>query len=434
MQKLFHPKIIILLCITICVFVTTNIHWGKNKWQNILEADAKGYYAYLPAVFIYQDLHFGFYDSVEKGPDADPHFVSEYRVQVDGSKTINKYFCGTALAEAPFFLLAYTVSSISGANNTGFSQTYMLFITLAAIFYLWLGLWYTDKLLDLYRIRKGFRSICIIGILFGTNLFFYSVCEMGMSHIYSFAFMAMFCYFVKRAFMSGQGKHLFISLLLLGIIFLVRPANLMILLALPFLAGDLYSILTGINTIKKNPFWFLGGLISCLLIMSIQLIIYKIATGHFWVDSYPGEDFHFNDPHFFSILFSYKKGLFLYTPLYLLALGGIYFFFKKRKFEFFTFIFFFVALTYVLSSWWNWWYGGSFSSRVYVEYLPLFAVLLAFMLQHASKKIAQRVFVPLIFLLIVLCQFQTYQYRYYLIHWENMTQEKYWDVFLSMKK
>jgi len=434
MQKLFHPKIIILLCITICVFVTTNIHWGKNKWQNILEADAKGYYAYLPAVFIYHDLNFGFYDSVEKGPDADPHFVSEYRVQVDGGKTIDKYFCGTALAEAPFFLIAHAVSSISGANNNGFSQTYMLFITLAAIFYLWLGLWYTDKLLDLYRIRKGFRSICIIALLFGTNLFFYSVCEMGMSHIYSFAFMAMFCYFVKRSFMSAQGKHLFISLLLLGIIFLIRPANLMVLLALPFLAGDLYAILTGINTIKKNVLWFSAGIISCLLIMSIQMIIYKISTGHFWVDSYPGEDFHFNDPHFFSILFSYKKGLFLYTPLYLLALGGIYFFFKKRKFEFFTFIFFFVALTYVLSSWWNWWYGGSFSSRVYVEYLPLFAVLLAFMLQHASKKIAQRVFIPLIFVLIALCQFQTYQYRYYLIHWENMTQEKYWDVFLSMKK
>jgi hypothetical protein len=434
MQKLLHPKIIILLCITICVFVTTNIHWGKNKWQNILEADAKGYYAYLPAVFIYHDLNFGFYDSVEKAPNADPHFVSEYRVQVDGIKTIDKYFCGTALAEAPFFLIAHAVSAISGNDTGGFSRTYMLFITLAALFYLWLGLWYVDKLLGLYGTRHSLRSISIIAILFGTNLFFYSVCEMGMSHVYSFAFISMFCYFMKKFFRAAQGKHLFISMLLLGIIFLIRPANLMILLAVPFLAGDLYSILTGINTLKKNLSWFAGGCIAMLFIMSIQLIIYKISTGHFWVDSYPGEDFHFNDPHFSAILFSYKKGLFLYTPLYLLALCGIYFLWKKRKFEFFSFLFFFAALTYVLSSWWNWWYGGSFSSRVYVEYLPLFAVLLACLLQGAPKKITRRIFIPLIIVLITFCQFQTYQYRYYLIHWENMTKEKYREVFLSMKK
>ena len=31
-----------------------------------MESDAKGYYAYLPAVFVYEDLHFGFFDEIEK--------------------------------------------------------------------------------------------------------------------------------------------------------------------------------------------------------------------------------------------------------------------------------------------------------------------------------------------------------------------------------
>jgi hypothetical protein len=217
-------------------------------------------------------------------------------------------------------------------------------------------------------------------------------------------------------------------------IFLIRPVNLIVLFAIPFLSSDMYSIFTGSNTVKKNIIPFLLGFVAMLCIMSIQMIIYKVSTGHWWVDSYPGEDFHFNDPHFFDILFSYKKGLFLYTPVYLFALAGLWFLYKKKKFEFFTFILFFIVLTYILSSWWNWWYGGSFSSRVYVEYLPLFAILLGILMQNVSKKVLRLICIPLIVLIIGLCQFQTYQYRYYIIHWENMDKAKYWDVFLSMKK
>jgi hypothetical protein len=60
--------------------------------------------------------------------------------------------------------------------------------------------------------------------------------------------------------------------------------------------------------------------------------------------------------------------------------------------------------------------------------------LLSILIQNTSKKILRSVLVPLIILIIGLCQFQTYQYRYYVIHWEDMTKEKYWDSFLSLRK
>lgn len=433
MQKLFNPKVIIFVCITLCVFITTNIHWGKDKWQNIIEADARGYYAYLPAVFIYQDLNFTFYDTVEK-KKYNTAFNYDYRVLAEG-RMIDKYFCGTAIMQSPFFLTAHALSFTDDIDNSdGYSRIYMLAITLAGIFYLFLGLWFIDKLLKLYAVRENIRSFAIIAVVFGSNLFFYSVCEMGMSHIYSFAAMAMFCYSIKQLFLTAKPKYVLISMALIGLIFLIRPANLMILFAVPFLSGDPYRFFIVFKTLKKNIPTLLLSSSAMLVIMSIQLIIYKISTGHFWVDSYPGEEFHFNDPHMIDIFFSYKKGLFLYTPIYLLALVGLYVFWKKRKFEFFTFIFFFLVLTYILSSWWNWWYGGSFSSRVYVEYLPLFAILLSVLLQSVSKKILRFAITPLLILMIALCQFQTYQYRYYVIHWEDMTKDKYWNSFLKMKK
>jgi hypothetical protein len=433
MQKIVGPKIIILISVLICVFITTNIHWGKDKWQNIIEADARGYYAYLPATFIFHDLNFTFYDSVEKQKHKTA-FNYEYRTFLENGKAVNKYFCGTAIAQIPFFLTAHLISKFNGNEPDGYSRPYMLAITLAGIFYLFIGLWFLNKLLKLYNIKEEIRSLAIIAVLFGTNLFFYSVGEMGMSHIYSFAFISMFCYFIKKQFIKPEIRPIVISMLLLGIIFLIRPSNLLILIALPFLAGDYYPFFLSFNTIKKDLVAFIIGFLSLLMIMFLHPLIYKISTGNFWVDSYPGEYFDFSNPHCFSILFSFKKGLFLYTPLYLLALSGIYFLFKKRKFEFYSFIAFFCVLVYVLSSWWNWWYGGSFSGRVFVEYLPLFAILLSILLQKASRKARRIVMIPLVVTLIVVCQFQTYQYRYYLIHWEEMTQEKYWKVFLSLKK
>lgn len=434
MQKLFSSKAVIVLCIAICFIVTTNIHWGKNKWQNIIEADAKGYYAYLPAVFIYHDLNFNFYDSIEKKKYYNDFLVYDYRATAPDGRRIDKYYCGTAVAQLPFFLIAHVLAKISGADADGYSRPYMLSITLAALFYLFIGLWFINKLLELYTIGNRARSLTMIALLFGTNLFFYSVCEMGMSHVYSFALVAMFCFYIKKYSIGFSPKTLIISLALLGMIFLIRPVNVLILLAVPFLSGSRERFTAMFKNAFRQIKALITGIAVLLVLIGIQCVIYKISTGQWWIYSYGDERFDFAHPHFIGILFSYKKGLFLYTPLYLLSLAGLYALYKKNKFESGTFLLFFIVITYVLSSWWNWWYGGSFSSRVYVEFLSLFAVLMGLFLQNTRNKIARIATTVGIILLIALCQVQTYQYRYYIIHWEDMNKEKYWNVFLKLDK
>jgi hypothetical protein len=88
-------------------------------------------------------------------------------------------------------------------------------------------------------------------------------------------------------------------------------------------------------------------------------------------------------------------------------------------------------ITYILSSWWSWWYGGSFSGRPYVDFGIIFLILLMSVLNHL-KGIKLYFTSILLIALVALCQIQTYQYRYYLIHWEDMTKEKYWEVFLKI--
>jgi len=71
---------------------------------------------------------------------------------------------------------------------------------------------------------------------------------------------------------------------------------------------------------------------------------------------------------------------------------------------------------------------------VYVEYLPVFIVVLGVGLSRLSVRWSKIASATLIILLIVLCQIQTYQYRYGEIHWSEMTKDQYWNVFLRLDR
>jgi len=417
----------------IMTIVSSNLNWGKDRWKDIIESDAKGYYAYLPAIFIYHDLNFDFFNLIEKDKYYDKNLYYDYRSSANG-KIINKYYCGTALAELPFFLIAHTMSYLLDFKADGYSKLYHIFINIAALFYLLVGLLYLNSTLKGYNIREWEKSLVLFATVFGTNLFYYTVGEPGMSHIYSFAFVSMFYFYTRQYFSTFRKKYLLILGIILGIIILIRPVNALIIVIWPFVAGDFHTLKKGVISAFSEPVNLISGFCLSFAVVSIQLIIYKISTGSFFVDSYGSEGFNFIHPQMVDILLSYKKGLFLYTPLFLLSMTGGYFLWKSSRFQFFTWFGSFILITYVLSSWWMWHYGGSFSSRVFVEYIPFFVILLAIALHSIQIKKLKRLFAGIILLLIVVCQIQTYQYRYYQIHWSDMTREKYWEVFLRIDK
>ena len=78
-NKIDSPKLFILITGLVMTLVSNNFNWTKESWKHILEADAKGYYAYLPATFIYHDLNFGFFDEIEKEKYYNPNTYYYYR-------------------------------------------------------------------------------------------------------------------------------------------------------------------------------------------------------------------------------------------------------------------------------------------------------------------------------------------------------------------
>ena len=432
MSSLKLSRLALFLVVVIGFVVSSNLHWGKDHWKQVLKVDARGYYAHLPAIFIYQDLQFNFFEELEMKTYLTPGVTYEYRTKTPEG-TVNRYFSGTAILQAPFFLVARVWANLSAYPDDGYSKPFPLMITVAGLFYLWLGLWCLNRFLESFDIDEWVRFIVILAFAFGTHLFNYSIVNPGMSHVYSFALVCMFL-MLGRQFFSSESRGVLISLaLVLGLICLVRPINGIVFLCLPFVAGSWDVFKTGSKRLINN---WRGLLISCFLFLSVvsfQLLLYKIQTGKFWVSSYGQEGFNWFDPQMIDILFSYKKGLFVYTPMLLLGMFGLKFIWNKNRFQAVTLISFLFVVVYVLSSWWSWWYGGSFSGRAFVEYLPFFVVPLAFLIQEASSKIRLAV-LTLMFVFLALNQFQTYQYRYYIIHWDSMDKDRYWDVFLSLDK
>lgn len=427
--KLSHFSI--LFATIIVIWVSSNYNWGDKRWEGILKSDATGYYAYLPAIFIYNDLNFSFLDTIISSKKYSENLNFDFRENHKGIK-INKFFCGVALLQLPFFGMSHGISATVSTNTDGYSSYYMIFVQLATIFYLIIGLYFLRKLLKTYHISEKNISISLTTIIFGTNLFHYTVSEPGMSHVYSFSMISMFLFFQRQFFSNRKVRYWYYSMIILGIIVLIRPVNAIVVFSIPFISGTSFNLKHGILVFRKQPGSLILSIAIFLLIICIQLIIYKIQTGDFLVYSYKEEGFNFLALQLSDFLFSYRKGMYIYTPvLLLITFFGLIKLTGKDPYLAVTWLLYFLVTTYILSSWHLWYYGGSFSSRVMIEFYSLFAIPLAIFLNGLKSKKLQIIFITVLFALIVLCQIQTYQYRTGRIHWSEMDKEMYWQ---SVKK
>lgn len=419
----------IIVSATLLIAASSNINWGGEHWRSVLQADARGYHAYLPALFIHGDPNLGFFDAMEREKYYNPDLFYDYRAGHHG-RVLNKYFAGTALAQLPFFLATHALVLLTGGDADGMSKPYVVAANIAAIAWVVLGLLMLGRLLAGFGVADRWRAFTLMAFTFGTNLFYYAVVAPGMSHAYSFGACSTFLYLGWRLGGTGSTRPLPLLGVLLGLIVLIRPVNALIVLALPALWQRPITVL---RTLRGDRSRLAVAMVLTGAIAGLQVLYYKAATGSWWVYSYGEEGFRWSDPHFLDMLFSYRKGLFVYTPITLLALTGAWHWWRRSRDRVLSWAAFLVLLTYVLGSWWNWWYGGSFGSRVYVEYLALFALPFALALQD-GRPLLRRLILTVSVLLVILCQVQTYQARYYQIHWEDMDRERYWDVFLRVDR
>ncbi len=422
--------IAIVVVLIISIFYSYEYRVKDNAWTQIVNSDGRGYYAYLPAIFIFNDWNWDFvYEKEKIIIPSNPELLGDYINNVNGEK-VNRYFIGTSILISPFFLLAYFLSYILGQQIDGYSFIFFYSVLIAAIFYFILGLNYVRKTLLLLNFSASTTALVVLGFGLGSNLFHYANYEPSMSHIYSFALIASFCYFSKKIALNYSNKTLLLLIVLFSLIVIVRPVNGLAIFALPFFFNTFSDFLLFVQTIifKNLKTLFLGVLIF-LFVISLQIAPYYLQAGKLWVYSYSEAKFNFSEPHFIDILFSYRKGLFVYTPILFISIFGFFILLKNNKYQVLIWFIFFMCTNYILSAWSFWWYGGSFGMRAYVEFFPFFMILFALAFSHSSWS--KKVVAILTLLFIGLNFIQMYQYQNYIIHGVDMDKEKFWNIFLK---
>ncbi|MDC0303758.1 hypothetical protein OAL15_01980 [Flavobacteriales bacterium] len=390
--------------------------------------DGQGYYAYLPAVFLYQDLQFSFVDSLKQTYYKEGKRAKFIIETPDGN--VNKYFAGTAVLEAPFFLVGRCLSAVVDAPVDGYSWPFQLVIGLAAIVYLILGLFFLGRLLYAFGFDEKTVRVTLLFTLFGTNLLYYTVYEPSMSHVFSFFTISLFLFALERAHHTTIRKWFFLTAIALGLTILIRPTNGIIVLGLPIVTGGLAGTVRLFKHLFSDVKMLLCAALIVLILAGLQPLSYFAQTGSPIVWSYEGEGFNFLNPEFYNVLFSYRKGLFIYCPILLLALLGVAVgIFKNRGRYAWLAIYLFVS-TWIISSWWMWYYGGSYGHRAFIEHYPFFAIGLAALIMHGLSAIKPWVFMTISMVLILLQGIQTYQFNKHIITFDNMTKTKYWNLFL----
>ena len=422
-------KYICEIILILCVFFSFHQQSIDNNCEKIVLADGLGYYSYLPAIFIYNDYEFSFTKSISEKHEK-MNFGDGFLKETDSGK-VNKYYFGLSILLLPFFLVAHFLAILLGLPADGYSQIYQISVLLAANFYVWLGCKYLRKLILSYSVSENAAAFILLLTVFGTNLFFYTTFYSSYTHAYSFALISIFLFSVHSFFLKENVKYLYFSALLLGIIALLRPTNLVIIILFPFLAGSLQRFW---EKIKKFARYIPIAFTIFLLAIFPQFLLYYVQTGHFMVWSYGDEKFYFDNPEFLNVLFSYKKGLFVYTPLCLVALVGLFPLFKNNKFQFTIMVLFLFLSTYIISSWWCWYYGGSLGQRVFIDYYAILGLLFSFLYLGLKKNYHKWLFflitLPLVYYSLIL----SYQYRYRMIDYSGMNKQKFWFIFLRTEK
>ncbi len=403
---------------------------------NILSWDVFGYYLYLPLKFIYHDLglqHPATITAIIEKYNSTATFYQA--LEMPGGSYVMKYPMGLAFFYAPFFFSGHILALVFNYPTDGFSLPYQYSIFIGGIFYSILGIWVLAKVLLRFFNEKVVLLVLII-IIFSTNYLVHITMygQNAMSHNYLFMTYALILWFTIKWHETYRLKYILMLAIVSGLSILSRPSEI-VCLVIPALWG-VKNWNTGrekLGLIFQYKKQLAAFIIVILLFGLCQFIYWKIYTGKFLFYSYggnAGEGFEFLSPHLLNILFSFRKGWLIYTPVMIFAIVGFYFIYLHQRNIFYALFLYFILNLFIVSSWSTWWYASSFSQRSLIPSYPVMAIGLGYFLSWLNRQeIIKAIFYMLISAFLFLNLFQSMQFHYGIIDGERMTGAYYWKIF-----
>jgi hypothetical protein len=359
--------------------------WNKETTEATISWDVSGYYWYLPAFFIYEDVRqLGFSQSVIDKYRPTPSNLQSFTH--DNQYQVLKYSMGQAISFFPAFWLAHKAAGWLDFPQDGFSLPYQFAIFLWGWLVTCIGLIYLRRILLRYFSETA-TGLTLLVLVFATNLLEYGFITNAMTHNFLFTYYAILIWCTLRFYEDARWKHAIGIGVCLGMMALTRPTEILAAL-IPIGFGLRF---TWQECIGRLRFWLrqyekvIVGLFLVGFIGSFQLLYWKFVSGDWLVYSYEDQGFSWTRPHVIDCLFSGRAGWLIYTPAMVLSLWGFYDLIKTRKALSGTLLIFSLLFFYVTFAWDIWWYGGSVSQRALVQAYPVLAFPLCAFFERLKK-------------------------------------------------
>ena len=138
-------------------------------------------------------------------------------------------------------------------------------------------------------------------------------------------------------------------------------------------------------------------------------------------------------PKIFTVLLGPRNGWFIYTPLMLLAFLSLIYLTTKRKLNSIPTLIILIVIIYLNGSWWRPTFSASTGYRTLIEYLPVMAIPLGFLIQKVYEGNRKTLKVALNILLVIFIVYNVlFSYKYNSHIWWN--EEWTWSNFARLVK
>ncbi|MBK7240453.1 MAG: hypothetical protein IPI00_09770 [Flavobacteriales bacterium] len=141
---------IIFLLLIFGVQVDMDLGLWRDR-DRVIEWDVHSYYAYLPALFIYDDIR------LEHEYRFDDDYFLFWPNYTASGKPIIKMTMGVAVFYSPFFFVGHLLAKVMGYPADGWSPPYKILLLIGGLCYFLIGLLAVRRILE----RTGFSDTVI---------------------------------------------------------------------------------------------------------------------------------------------------------------------------------------------------------------------------------------------------------------------------------
>ena len=410
--------------------------------------DGVGYYAYLRSPLV--DHNFGF-SSDFQNPNEEllKIFLVDHFVDNPITKTghlPNFYSVGPAILWSPFLIPTHlTVFGLAHLGwhiaPDGHSWPYLAAMTASTALYGFAGLCLSFAVARRF-VKEQWAFWATIGVWFGSSVPMYIYLLPAWSHAHSVFVDALFLWYWLRTRGTRTSRQWLKLGLLSGLMIDVYQLNVVFLVAVTFEVFSSYAEILAAGSSRQEGFAntlrlhgiFGGGTLFALL---PTLITRQIVFGNpLSMGPYALSTWNWASPAFERVLFSTDHGLFVFTPILVLAIAGLFCRWILDK------VVGAICLTitlvfYGLVSCYPWWYGNvGFGNRFFISLTPIFILGLASLFAWSARlwpesRGASVRLVPLVVLFVVwnlglIYQWQTHLLpRFGSVYWEELVYNQF---------